>query len=74
MKQKPCFGTPLDYNISNEEWLAMRGLAKDQNIIIMPADKGSCVMSDIERITLQNQIDNLRIMKPMKAVVLRIKI
>ena len=27
-----------------EEWLAMRGLAEDRNIIIKPADKGSCVV------------------------------
>ena len=31
-------GTPLDYNLSKEEWLAMRGLAEDQNIIIKLAD------------------------------------
>ena len=37
-------GTPLDYNLSKEEWLAMRGLAEDQNIIIKLADKSSCVM------------------------------
>ena len=37
-------GTPLDYNLSKEEWLAMRGLAEDRNIIIKPADKGSCVV------------------------------
>ena len=39
-------GTPLDYNLSKEEWLdwkngRMRGLAGDHNIIIKPADKGS---------------------------------
>ena len=37
-------GTPLDYNLSKEEWLAMRDLAEDRNIIIKPADKGSCVV------------------------------
>ena len=37
-------GTPRDYNLSKEEWLAMRGLAEDRNIIIKPADKGSCVV------------------------------
>ena len=37
-------GTPLDYNLSKEEWLAMRGLVEDRNIIIKPADKGSCVV------------------------------
>ena len=37
-------GTPLDYNLSKEESLAMRGLAEDRNIIIKPADKGSCVV------------------------------
>ena len=37
-------GTPLDYNLSKEEWLAMRGLAEDCNIIIKLADKVSCVV------------------------------
>ena len=37
-------GTALDYNLSKEEWLAMRGLAEDCNIIIKLADKGSCVV------------------------------
>ena len=37
-------GTPLDYKLSKEELLAMRGLAEDQNIIIQPTDKGSCVV------------------------------
>ena len=32
-------GTPLDYNLSKEEWVAMGGLAEDQNIIIKLADK-----------------------------------
>ena len=31
------------YNLSKEEWLAMRGLA-DRSIVIKPADKGSCVV------------------------------
>ena len=37
-------GTPLDYDLSIEEWLAMRGLAEDQNILISSADKFSCVV------------------------------
>ena len=37
-------GTPCDYNLSKEEWLAMTGLAEDRNIIIKQADKGSCVV------------------------------
>ena len=37
-------GTPRDYNLSKEEWLAMTGLAEDRNIIIKPAEKGSCVV------------------------------
>ena len=37
-------GTPPDYNLSKEEWLAMRGLPEDCNIIIKSADKGSCVV------------------------------
>ena len=37
-------GTPRDYNLSKEEWLAMRGLAEGRNIIIKPSDKGSCAV------------------------------
>ena len=37
-------GTPLDYNLSKEKWLAVRGLAEYRNIIIKSADKGSCVV------------------------------
>ena len=37
-------GIPLDCNLSQKEWLAMRGLTVGQNIIIKPTDKGSCVM------------------------------
>ena len=37
-------GKALDYNLSKEEWKAMRGLADDKNIIIKKADKGSCVV------------------------------
>ena len=37
-------GTPPDYNLSKEKQLAMRGLAEDRNIILKPADKGSCVV------------------------------
>ena len=37
-------GTPRDYNLSKEEWLAMRGLAEDRSLIIKPADKGFCVV------------------------------
>ena len=66
-------GTLLDYNLSNEEWLAMRGLAEDPNVIIKPADKGSCVVVwDQEDYIAET--DNLRIMKLMKAVALRMKI
>ena len=35
--------TPHNYNLLKEEWLAMRDLAEDRNIIIKLADKGSCV-------------------------------
>ena len=37
-------GTPRDNNLSKEEWLTMRFLAEDRDIIIKPADKGSCVV------------------------------
>ena len=66
-------GTLLDYNLSNEEWLAMRGLAEDPNIIIKPADKGSCVVVWDQEDYIAGT-DNLRIMKLMKAVALRMKI
>ena len=33
-------GTPLDYNISKEEWLVMRGIAESHNIIVK---EGYCV-------------------------------
>ena len=36
-------GALRNYTLSKEEWLAMRGLAEDCNIIIKPSDKGSCV-------------------------------
>ena len=36
--------TPLDYNLSKEEWLAMRGLAGYRNIIIKPVDKDFCLV------------------------------
>ena len=32
------------YNLTKEEWLAMRGLAEYRNIVIKTADKGSCVV------------------------------
>ena len=37
-------GTPLDYDLFKKEWLTLRGLAEDQNLIIKPADKDSCVV------------------------------
>ena len=44
-------GTPPDYNLSKEEWLTMRRFAEDRNIIIKPADKRSCAVCGIMRIT-----------------------
>ena len=32
------------YNLTKEEWLAMKGLAEYRNIVIKTADKGSCVV------------------------------
>ena len=37
-------GYTTQYNLSKEEWLAMRGFAEDGSIVIKPADKGSCVV------------------------------
>ena len=37
-------GIPRDCNLLKDEWLAMIGLAEGRNIIINPADKGSCVV------------------------------
>ena len=36
-------GKPQSYNLTKEEWKAMRNLPEDRSIIIKPADKGSCV-------------------------------
>ena len=36
-------GNFTSYNLTKEEWKAMRGLAEDCSIVINPADKGSCV-------------------------------
>ena len=41
-------GKPQSYNLTNEEWKAMRNLAEDRSIIIKPADKGSVVIWDRE--------------------------
>ena len=37
-------GKPQSYNLTKEEWKAMRNLADDRSVIIQPADKGSCVV------------------------------
>ena len=37
-------GKPHSYNLTKEEWKAMRGLAEDRSIVIKPADKGSFVV------------------------------
>ena len=37
-------GKSTSYNLTKEEWKAMRTLAEDSSIIIKPADKGSCVV------------------------------
>ena len=37
-------GKPQAYNLTKEEWLAMRSLAEDGSVIIKPADKGSCLV------------------------------
>ena len=65
-------GTRLDYNLSKEDWLAMRGLAEDQNIIIKLADKGSCVVV-WDREDYLAEADR-QLMRPMKVVVLRMQI
>ena len=37
-------GKATSFNLSKEEWKAMRGLKEDSGIIIKSADKGSCVV------------------------------
>ena len=37
-------GNSTSYNLTKEEWKAMRGLAENRSIVIKPADKGSCVV------------------------------
>ena len=40
----PLPGNSTSYNLTKEEWKAMRGLAENRSIVIKPADKGSCVV------------------------------
>ena len=37
-------GRPQSYNLTREEWEALKNLKEDRSIIIKPADKGSCVV------------------------------
>ena len=37
-------GNTTRYNLTKEEWLAIRGLGENQSIIIKLANKGSCVV------------------------------
>ena len=37
-------GNTTQYNLSKEEWLAMRELAEDRSIVIKPADNCSCMV------------------------------
>ena len=61
-------GTPLD-------WLVMRALTVDPNIIIKPADKGSCVMVWDRKDYLAEADSQLKDNeRPMKIVVLRMQI
>ena len=61
-------GTPLD-------WLVMRALTVDQNIIIKPADKGSCVMVWDRKDYLAEEDSQIKDNeRPMKIVVLRMQI
>ena len=37
-------GKPQSYDITKEEWKAMRNLAEDRSVIIKPTDKDSCIV------------------------------
>ena len=37
-------GNPQSYNLTKEEWKALKNLKEDRSIIIKPAGKGSCVV------------------------------
>ena len=37
-------GNSTSYNLTKEEWKAMKGLAEDRIILRNPKDKGSCVV------------------------------
>ena len=37
-------GKPQSYNLTKEEWQALKNLKDERSIIIKPADKGSCVV------------------------------
>ena len=58
----PLPGKLQSYNLTKEEWQAIRNLAKDWSIIIKPADESLCVEGlcnwDREAVWLK-AIDNL---------------
>ena len=35
---------PQSYNLTKEEWQALKNLKEERSIIVKPADKGSCVV------------------------------
>ena len=37
-------GNTASYNLTKNEWLAMRGLSEDKSIVIKIADKRACVV------------------------------
>ena len=41
----PLPGNSTSYNLTKEEWKAMKRLAEDRSIVVKPADKGSCVVA-----------------------------
>ena len=36
--------TPINLNVTKEEWDALRGLADDRSIVVKKVDKGSCAI------------------------------
>ena len=65
-------GKPQSYNLTKEEWQALKNLKEGRSIIIKPADMGSCVvwLCGIVKITLQKVINSLM----MNLLVLRLSI
>ena len=61
------------FNLSKEEWDAIRSLADDRNVVIKRADKGSCVVIWDRNDYIKEAESNLAIRMFMKVLSLKTK-